>query len=66
MSSTKICPLVQAQCGNGLVESGEACDDGNVLFADGCDILCQVRFYMELPLIQKVALMKFTAQNDIY
>ena len=37
---------MQARCGNGLVEADEACDDGNALFADGCDILCQVRFYL--------------------
>ena len=43
----KYCCFLQAQCGNGLVEAGEVCDDGNALFADGCDILCQVRFHLE-------------------
>lgn len=24
-------------CGNGFVELGEACDDGNVFISDGCE-----------------------------
>ncbi len=27
-------------CGNGIVESGEACDDGNTTSGDGCDANC--------------------------
>lgn len=29
-------------CGNGLVEAGEACDDGNTTEADGCSSICTV------------------------
>lgn len=29
-------------CGNGLVEPGEQCDDGNALDGDGCDSDCQL------------------------
>jgi cysteine-rich repeat protein len=29
-------------CGDGVVDPGEACDDGNRLDADGCDALCRV------------------------
>ena len=29
-----------AQCGNGIVEPGEPCDDGNAFDDDGCDMLC--------------------------
>ena len=29
-------------CGNGLRESGEACDDGNNVQGDGCDTACHV------------------------
>ncbi len=29
-------------CGNGVIEAPEACDDGNVLAADGCDASCQI------------------------
>ncbi len=29
-------------CGNGLVESGETCDDGNVTAGDGCNATCNV------------------------
>ncbi len=28
------------QCGNGLVEAGEQCDDGNLLSGDGCSDVC--------------------------
>ena len=28
-------------CGNGVVESGEACDDGNLVSGDGCNSSCQ-------------------------
>lgn len=30
------------QCGDGIVEAGETCDDGNALAFDGCNALCQV------------------------
>ena len=29
-------------CGNGILELGEACDDGNTVGGDGCDAACQV------------------------
>jgi cysteine-rich repeat protein len=32
------CPSL---CGNGVVETGEACDDGNSTNGDGCDPTCQ-------------------------
>jgi cysteine-rich repeat protein len=28
-------------CGDGIVQPGEACDDGNLLAGDGCDPICQ-------------------------
>jgi TonB family protein len=28
-------------CGNGTVEAGEQCDDGNTVGGDGCSSLCQ-------------------------
>ncbi|MBN1940724.1 MAG: hypothetical protein JW772_00920, partial [Candidatus Diapherotrites archaeon] len=33
---------VYAACGNGVVESGEACDDGNARPNDGCDASCHI------------------------
>lgn len=30
-----------AVCGNGVVETGEACDDGNTAAGDGCSATCQ-------------------------
>ncbi len=29
-------------CGNGVLEAGEGCDDGNILGLDGCNVLCQL------------------------
>ena len=29
-------------CGDGRVDDGEACDDANTLYGDGCDGLCAV------------------------
>jgi cysteine-rich repeat protein len=34
--------LIPNLCGNGLVEGGEACDDGNGAYGDGCTPSCQV------------------------
>jgi len=31
-----------AVCGNGVVEAGEACDDGNLIDGDGCSSACQL------------------------
>ncbi len=31
-----------AVCGNGIIELGEGCDDGNVLSGDGCAFNCQI------------------------
>ncbi len=35
-------PDYQAICGNGVLEAGEICDDGNVSDDDGCDSLCRM------------------------
>jgi len=34
--------LPLAVCGNGILEWGEDCDDGNLIAGDGCDPSCQV------------------------
>jgi cysteine-rich repeat protein len=33
-------PSVTKVCGNGIVESGESCDDGNTTAGDGCSATC--------------------------
>ena len=37
-------PENTAVCGNGEIETGEACDDGNAVSGDGCSDACQVEF----------------------
>ena len=34
--------LLATECGNNLVEPGEACDDGNNDDGDGCSAACQI------------------------
>ncbi len=31
-----------SECGNGIVEPGETCDDGNTYYGDGCNGECQI------------------------
>jgi len=40
-SSTPMPPLPSPICGNGILESGEECDDGNIADGDGCSSICQ-------------------------
>jgi cysteine-rich repeat protein len=35
---------VLPECGNGVVEEGEICDDGNIIGGDGCSVDCQLEF----------------------
>jgi cysteine-rich repeat protein len=34
--------FLDVSCGNGLIDSGEACDDGNTTPGDGCDEACRL------------------------
>ena len=34
-------PELTPRCGNGIIEAGESCDDGNVVDGDGCSATCQ-------------------------
>ena len=36
------CPVPLPRCGNGLLQPGEECDDGNVTGGDGCSAICEV------------------------
>ncbi|CAM9090527.1 unnamed protein product [Phaeothamnion confervicola] len=33
---------ISAVCGNGIIEAGEACDDGNTRYGDGCNSQCAI------------------------
>ena len=35
-------PIIGPVCGNGAVETGETCDDGNTASLDGCSSTCQI------------------------
>jgi len=35
-------PTVGAVCGNGVIETGEECDDGNTVSGDGCSSTCTI------------------------
>ncbi len=45
-TSTVDAPAVDAEmpaiCGDGIVEPGETCDDGNTIPGDGCSAICQI------------------------
>jgi cysteine-rich repeat protein len=37
-----VCPAPTPVCGNGIKETGEACDDGNLINGDGCSGTCKI------------------------
>jgi cysteine-rich repeat protein len=41
-TETSTPPLSERECGNGVVEPGEQCDDGNPVDGDGCDEFCRI------------------------
>ncbi|HXJ21894.1 MAG TPA: DUF4215 domain-containing protein [Polyangia bacterium] len=42
-------PTVTMTCGNGMLDQGEACDDGNAIPGDGCSKICQVESGWSCP-----------------
>jgi len=42
-------PTVGPICGNGVIEAGEECDDGNTVSGDGCSATCQTEVPGEEP-----------------
>jgi cysteine-rich repeat protein len=41
-ASTAVCTPTASGCGDGKLEAGEVCDDGNALDGDGCDNNCTI------------------------
>ncbi len=39
--ATGMCSITAFVCGNGMIEAGEDCDDGNLIDVDGCSSTCQ-------------------------
>ena len=37
----------QPYCGNGIIDPGETCDDGNIINGDGCSSTCQAEIPTE-------------------
>ena len=40
-------------CGNGNIETGEACDDGNTMSGDGCSSTCQIEAGFSCTIVRK-------------
>lgn len=40
--------VVTATCGNGVVEAGETCDDGNTVTGDGCSATCKTELCVDV------------------
>lgn len=51
-------------CGNGILEAGEQCDDGNLLDGDGCSSSCQLEPDVSDP--EPVALQGITRAHNVY
>jgi len=52
-------------CGNGILEIGENCDDGNLLDEDGCSSLCQSEYPTQRTLTSKIhGLMAYQIEEE--
>lgn len=40
-----------SECGNGIIEEGERCDDGNTFNGDACSYRCRIEPKKEVPVI---------------
>jgi cysteine-rich repeat protein len=56
---------IEDACGNGLLEAGEVCDDGNELDADGCNRDCRPSGEMLFELVFDTSALGSEQVNDI-
>ena len=56
---------VEDDCGNGLLEAGEVCDDGNEVDADGCNRDCRQSGQMVFELVFDTSALGPEQINDI-
>lgn len=59
------CPDDQGWCGNGVIESGEECDDSNAVDGDGCSSTCRDERKMpKIAVIAPVVLQQLQVSGD--
>ena len=56
--------ICNPNCGNGVINAGETCDDGNVIDGDGCSSTCVINPCAP-PFGTVTAVVNFTAPQDI-
>src|SRR5688572_29671957 len=59
------CGPIEDACGNGMLEPGEVCDDGNDLDADGCNRDCRQSGEMLFELVFDTSALGSEQINDI-
>lgn len=60
------CEELLEECGNGILEQGEECDDNNTMDGDGCSSICEIEQQEDTNLCDNlVSYWNFNNQSDI-